>query len=166
MALKKQKIILVVCLLLVLVVPVFVSARGLVPCGGYDPALPGGREHPCGVQDIFVLVARATNFLIAMAGVFAVYEIVSGGLWLALSMGNEEAITRRKDQIQSAIIGLVLVLMAYMFINTVVNYMLSRKYVTLDKDGKYTNCKFDLTNPLSYMTIDSSCSNLPPSGLQ
>ncbi len=157
MPLKKQKIILAICLSLVLLAPVFVSARGLVPCGGYDPAMPDGREKPCDVEQIFVLVARVTNFLIAMAGIFAVFEIVRSGFWLAVSMGEEESITKNKNAIQSAIIGLVLVMMAYMFVNTVANFMLTRNVVTDPSSPKYKpKCKFDLGNPLNYLIIDTA----------
>lgn len=153
MSFKKQKIILVICMLLVLSTPFLAQARGLVPCGG-------ATESPCKVSDIFVLVARVTNFLIAMAGVLAVYEIIGGGFWLIVSMGNEEDITKRKGQIQSALLGLVLVLMAFMFVNTMVNFFLTRHLVVGNP-----KCKLDLTNPLEYLRIKdtSQCNSVPDS---
>jgi len=158
MVFTKQKIIFSLCLCLGIFIaaPTVVYARGLVPCGGYEAN--GTREEPCDVEDIFVLIARVTNFLIAMAGVVAVYYIIGGGFWLIVSTGNEEAITQRKNQISNAVIGFVLVMMAYMFVNTVVNYMLTRSLVT----EKNAACRFDLTSPLTYPTIDpQKCSNHP-----
>ena len=158
MLLKKQIFILLSAL--ILFAPTAVQARGLVPCGGYE-ADGVTLERPCGVTDVFVLIARVTNFLIAMAGVFAVYELVGAGFWLIVSTGNEEAITKRKSQATSAVVGFVLVLMAYMFVNTVVNFFLSRSLVTTNQA-----CKLDLTNPLTYLTIDpKKCSSLPDSSL-
>jgi hypothetical protein len=151
----KQKIIIAVCSLVLLLSPAFASARGLVPCGGFDPNLPGGIEKPCTVKDIFVLVAKVTNFLIAMAGVFAVYEIIGGGFWLIVSMGKEEDITKRKGQITNAVIGMVLVLFAFMFVNTVVNFILVRSLGTPDN----RRCALNLRDPLTYLSInqDQQC---------
>jgi hypothetical protein len=156
---KKQKIILTICLSLFLFAPLFASAAGLVPCGGYST----DSTKPCTVKDIFVILARVTNFLIAMAGVFAVYEIVMAGFYMVISAGNEEAITKRKEQITSAVIGLVLVMMSYMFINTVVNFMLTRDAVTDPKNPNYNaKCRFDLGDPLNYLIIDTSkCGSVP-----
>ena len=156
MSLKKQKIILGLCLFLTLSTPALVSARGLVPCGGYKD--DGTHERACNVEDIFILIARVTNWLVAFAGVYAVYMIVGGGFWLIVSMGNEEAITKRKSQISSAVVGLVLVFMAYMFINTTVNLLLSRNLAI----GHNPKCALDLKNPLTYLAIDpKDCSSLP-----
>ena len=160
MALMKQKIILAVCLSSLFLMPFAASARGLVPCGGYQDN--GTPERVCNVEDAFVLVARVTNFLIAMAGVFAVFEFIRSGFWLIVSMGNEEDITKNKSAMQNAVIGFILVMMAFMFINTVANYMLSRVIVTDPKSPNYNaNCKFDLTNPLTYLNIDpKKCSSV------
>ena len=164
MPLSKQKIIAAICSVFLLLAPAAVQARGLVPCGGYDPSLPGGRERPCNIEDIFILVARVTNFLIAFAGVFAVYEIIGGGFWLIVSAGNEEAISKRKGQITAALMGFAMVLMAYMFVNTVVNFMITRSFVTSTDKGAHatTDCKLDLTSPLTYLWIDpKKCTSQP-----
>lgn len=132
---KKQKIhFLILTILLLAVLPALASARGLVPCGGTG-------ENPCTVQDLFVLLARVINFLLAMAGMYAIFQIISAGFWLAISDGNEETITKWKTAITNAIVGFVLALMGYMFINTAVNLLLNSK------------CKVDLRNPLTYLTI-------------
>src|SRR5436305_260538 len=103
--------------------PVVVSARGLVPCGGYSDN-QGTHEKPCNVQDVFALFARVTNFLIAFAGVYAVYQIVNAGFWLIVSAGNEEAVSTQKKALTNAVIGFVLVMVAYLLINTVINLLL------------------------------------------
>ncbi len=140
MPLKKQTFILIFSTLL-LVLPFFAEARGLVPCGGDG-------EAACTVTDIFVLIARVTNFLIGFAGVYAVYELVWGGLWMIIAMGNEESLTREKSRITNAIIGLVMVFMSYMLVNTAVNVILVNKQCQ----------KFDLSNPLNYLKINETTS--------
>lgn len=118
----------------VLLVPYFSDARGLVPCGGDG-------EKPCNITDIFILIAHTTNWLILMAGIMAVYNIISAGFWLVLSMGDQEAITTKRKAILDAIIGFIMVMMAFMFMNTVVNLLLKSK------------CKINLSDPLTYLKI-------------
>ncbi len=151
----KQKLLLVLIIFGFITVPLLVSAHGLVPCGGIN-------ENPCTVTDIFVLIARATNWLIAVAGLYAVYQIINQGFYLIISVGNEEAITARKNALTNVVIGFVLILFAYMFVNTVVNVLLTRSLTP----ANHPECKLDLTNPLNYLTINQNpCTNLPDTGL-
>jgi hypothetical protein len=145
--------------------PFLASARGLVPCGGYTDATNTTREHPCGFLDLFSLVALVTDFLVSMAGVYAVYKIIDGGFGLIISTGNEEKITQRKGEITDAVVGLVLVFMAYMLINTVVNALLTRSLVVTSANSQ---CALDLKNPQTYLNptyAENKCSNLPDSVL-
>lgn len=155
MSLKKQKLFLaataVVASLFFIAAPLISQGAGLVPCGGPT-------EKPCTVEDIFVLVARVTNWLVAMAGVYAVYKIIDHGFWLVISMGNEENITKHKSGLSEAVVGFVLVLIAFMLINTVVNVLLTRDIALKNN----SNCRLDLTNPLNYLIINQNpCSSLP-----
>lgn len=136
---KRSTIIFSLLLLLCIfvAVPHFALARGLVPCGGDG-------ESPCTISDIFVLIARVTNYLIMMAGIYAVFKIVGGGFWLIVSSGNEEQITQKKKWVADGVIGFVLVLMAFMFVNTVVNALLV---------NEVESCKINLSDPLTYLKI-------------
>jgi len=141
MVLKKQTLKYII-VALVLFLPVFAFAAGLVPCGG--PSDPG----PCTIKDIFVIIARVTNILIGIAGIYAVYVIIGAGFWLITTMGNEEAITKNRKALTQAVVGFVLVMMAFMFINTAVNIIL------IGSEDK--QCKLDLRDPLNYLTIHSN----------
>jgi hypothetical protein len=157
MRLQKQKKLLLYCVILLAVFlfsPVLkpAQATGLVPCGGYQTT----SQKPCTFTDIFTLIAQVTNWLVAMAGVYAVYEIINNGFWLVMSMGNEEAITTRKNGLRNAVVGFVLVLFAFMIINTVVNVLLTRSLATTSNP----ECRLELTSPLTYLTIQQDpCSN-------
>ncbi len=140
---QKKQIFKIIVISILLFIPTFAFARGLVPCGGYKA--DGTPESPCTVSDIFVLIARVTNWLIMMAGVYAVYVIVGAGFWLIVSSGEEEKITARKKQLSEAVVGFVIVMMAFMMVNTAVNALL----INEDK-----SCKIDLRDPLLYLTID------------
>jgi hypothetical protein len=133
---RKQKAfkIIIFSSLFLLAVPFFVHARGLVPCGGYN-------ENPCTVTDIFYLLARVSNWLIMIAGVFAVQRIGLAGFWLVVSAGNEETISTNKKALSHAVVGLVFALLAFLFVNTGVNFLLRSR------------CKLDLRNPLTYLSV-------------
>jgi hypothetical protein len=143
-ALLKQKkyLIIVISLIILVSIPYFVEAKGLVPCGGDG-------EQRCGIEDVFVLIARVTNWLIAMAGLFAVYEIISAGLWMVLAAGDEEKLTQKKKALSNAVVGFVMTLTAFMFVNTIVNGLLIRA----GEAGK-PGCAIDFKSPLTYLTID------------
>lgn len=168
MSLLKQKInvVLLVCILAFnfganFAFPQMALARGLVPCGGYSDD-KGTREPPCNVQFIFYMVARVTNWLISVAGIYAVYKIVQAGWGFTIALGNEEKLTQLKGQITDAVVGFVLVLMAYMMVNFVTNIAITGNLVTTNNP----NCKLDLTSPLTYLTIDiSKCNNVPSENL-
>lgn len=85
------------------------SGGGLVPCGN-DPA------DPCTVSDIFRLIALLTNYLITAAGVFAIVFLVIAGVNMVTSVGNPEKLKSAKNHLTYAIIGLVLVLTAYIIV--------------------------------------------------
>jgi len=129
-------------LLMGAIVPSLAQARGLVPCGGYADD-KGTREPVCTFEYIFAMVARVTNFLITFAGLFAVFKITQAGFGMVRSMGNEEAITSAKNSLSNAVVGLVLVMMAYLLVNTVVNYLL------LSNSPK--ELRVNLANPFDYL---------------
>jgi hypothetical protein len=161
MHLKKQKLILIICfafgVFFLNFVPTSVQAAGLVPCGGIN-------ENPCKVQDLFILVARCTNWLVATAGVYAFYKIVEHGFFLIVSLGREESITQHKSGITNAIVGFVMVLFAFMFVNTVINVILGPGLIALNGTTPNAKCKIDLSNPLNYLDPNyfnpSQCNNI------
>lgn len=140
---KKQNLITILILGLLLL-PFFSNAAGLVPCGGDN-------EQACRLEDVFVLIARVTNWLLSLAGIYAVYKIISAGFYLAIAQGDEEAITQNKKTVTNAVVGFVLTLMAFLFMNTVVNFLLLRGIA---------ECKIDLTNPLNYVRVDQNACKL------
>jgi len=137
MAFKKQ-IKIAILVLALTSAPFFANAAGLVPCGGTGT---GPDAHPCTVLDAFYGVARVTNWLIMMAGVYAVYQFVNAGFWLVASSGDEEKITKYRKSLQSTIVGFFVVVAAYMFMNTAVNILLMSK------------CKINFASPLTYITL-------------
>lgn len=73
----------------------------------------------CQASDIFRQIARIVNFLISFIGIFVIVRIVISGFRMVLSQGNEEAIKGARSGITNAIIGLILVFAAYIFVNII-----------------------------------------------
>ncbi len=148
MNILKQKKLLLTAFLVTTVffsVPFYSHARGLVPCGGYKA--DGTREAPCNLCDVFSLVAIVTNWLIAVAGIYAVFEIVTSGFWLITTMGNEEKITKYKSALSNAVVGFVLVMIAFIIVNTAVNYLLLA--------GTAPSLQIQLSHPFNYLNPTS-----------
>ena len=109
------------------------NAGGLVPCGNNDTAnitntvnssyTPASQDavqaNTCHISDIFKLIARVTNYLIAFAGVYAIFFIVISAVKLVTAAGNEEQISSGKKGLQNALIGLLVVLVAFAIVNSI-----------------------------------------------
>jgi hypothetical protein len=99
--------------------PVF--AQGFVFCGtrAEDVATTPELEGECKFSDLFELVYRIVNYLIAMAGFVAIFFVVWGGVRMLLSAGNTSAIQEAKSTIWHAILGLILTLLVYLIVGYV-----------------------------------------------
>lgn len=143
--------------------PSFVLAQGLVPCGNgeysYDatqpgatpPANTGATDKMCTVTDLFRIVVIVTNFLIAFAGLIAVVMIVAGGLKMVTSAGNPTAYGAAKKSMLNAVIGFALTFLAFMLVNTLLTTQLGLEI----KDGGNI-----FTNTVDF--IRGSGSSAPP----
>ena len=101
------------------IVPMFVSAQGLVPCG-YDLDNDGvyqSEEH-CQPCDIFSLVDRILDFVMfAIVPAIAVLMVVVGGIYFLFSQGNPANIQRGRDILKSVVFGLIIVYASWLVIN-------------------------------------------------
>lgn len=77
-----------------------------------------------GVADIKaeVLIPNILGVVYWAAGVTAVVAIILGGLFYILADGNAQKITRAKDIILYGVVGLVVVLLAFVVTNFVVGW--------------------------------------------
>ena len=132
MSFNKKNILILVTISCLLIFPHFTHAAGLVPCGGDG-------EPRCNIYHVFYIIATLTNWLISVAGLYAVYKIANAGFWLVLSGDSDESVTKWRKGITGAVVGMVMVFMAFLIVNTAVNLLLMSK------------CKLDLKNPLNYV---------------
>jgi hypothetical protein len=133
-----------VCLAVAFTVTAFIGAAGtahaagLVVCGGgagettaaqqvsqstststMATSLTNFQSNSCQLSDIFKEAALVANGLIALAGAAAVVFIVIAGAKLLIFSGNESAIKDATNSLRDAIIGLVIVVCAFIIINTI-----------------------------------------------
>ena len=89
------------------------SIRLLFPIGGV-----AGSESLTGPGG---LIYRIISLLLFVAGALAVLFVIIGGYQYITSGGNEEAAEKGKKTLLNAIIGVVVIILAYVIINVIVN---------------------------------------------
>ncbi len=107
-----SKIFLLILGITFLLLPLLASADGLVPCGG-----PG--EAECTACDLLVLLQNVIKFGIKMASLIVIVFVVYGGFRWILSGGNQAQIQAGHKAIMGAIIGFIIILSAWIIVNTV-----------------------------------------------
>ena len=113
----KPKIKLITTVFLFLFLAHFANAA-LVKCGTtLDPA-------PCGPLDLVKGVFVIVNFLIGSATLVAIGFILYGGVRMILAAGDSGTIAKAKSTMTQAIIGLVIVILAYLIVTSVTSYLL------------------------------------------
>ena len=84
----------------------------LVPCGGTG-------QDECNLCHFFVLIQTIFQYLLGFLGIVALLIFVIIGFMFLFGSTNEGLLTTGKKAFTSAVIGLVLVLVAWLIINTV-----------------------------------------------
>ncbi|MEK7634937.1 MAG: pilin [Patescibacteria group bacterium] len=119
---KKLKKILPFLFLLLVFIPVFVSAQGgIIPCGGWNYDNNGNRtteQSPCGYDDLLQLVSNIINWIIMVsvpvaAGVFA---------WVGftyMTTGVSDKKSEAKKMLGKVFWGFVFILGAYLIVETI-----------------------------------------------
>lgn len=71
------------------------------------------------------LIGQIIKLLLTIGGAIAVLFVIIGGYWYITSAGNEEQAEKGKNTLVNAIIGVVLITLAYVIINVIVNQVSS-----------------------------------------
>jgi hypothetical protein len=91
-------------------------AQGLVQCG------PGTSVPECGKQELFKLVYTLINFGLDIAALLAVMFVMWGGFLMLTAGGSEDKISQGKSAATSAVMGLFLVLISWLIVNTIITW--------------------------------------------
>ena len=121
------KLISVLFLSVLIVAPLFVSADGLVPCGGEG-------EKACDFCYFVILVDNVQEFLLIVlilpAGVIA---LIIAGIMLLTAGGNTAQIEKGKSIFKYAIIGILIAFAAWLIVDTILGNLLQDKYLPWNK---------------------------------
>ena len=91
--------------------PVWKCNWHLVPCGTAD-------TPPCEFCHIFVLLSNILNFILfCITPLVAALMIIIAGVWFLATGGSPEFYSQAKSVLTAAVIGLVIVLAAWVFLN-------------------------------------------------
>ncbi|MBI2010939.1 MAG: hypothetical protein HYS89_01765 [Candidatus Colwellbacteria bacterium] len=90
--------------------PQVVQAAGLVPCEGTE----------CTGDDLLQLGANIFGFMIDAAFILAVLFIMIGGVMMLLGGASPNLLARGKKTITAAVVGLAIVLVAWVLVNTLI----------------------------------------------
>lgn len=104
--------------LLLLALPMVSFAAGLVPCGGEG-------EMQCQWYHVPILINTVVDWLAAILTMAVVIILVYAGIRLVVSGGDPGARQTAKGYIVNALIGLVIVLAAWIIIDTVIKVLVS-----------------------------------------
>jgi hypothetical protein len=86
----------------------FISSATLVPCNGLN----------CNICDLITLIKNIVNFLISLSVILGVIFIIWGGFLILTSTGSSGRLEDGKKAIGYAITGLIIVLGAWLIVDT------------------------------------------------
>lgn len=108
--------LILVGLLLLLAVPVL--AQGIVPCG---------HDKACTLCDLIVGIKRLFDYGIKIIAVITIACATFAGVMYVVSSGNENAMKSAKAFLSASLIGLAVVLGAWVIVNTVITVLMPTK---------------------------------------
>ena len=121
---KVSSILLVVVVAVMLVTPLIATAQ--TPATGLSQDNPGGGLFEnilsCDANSgVLCILSRILFFILAIAFIVAVIFLVVGGFRYIVSQGNEEGVEKAKATITNAIIGIVVIVLAWIILTVVLN---------------------------------------------
>ncbi|MFH1030575.1 MAG: hypothetical protein V1770_04935 [bacterium] len=110
----------------VLITPVTnVKAAGLLPdCDISGAATDQKGSRACTLDDILVLAVKLINYMLAIAGSLGLLFFVYGGFTWLISAGNSDKVSKGKEILSSAALGILVVLASWMIVNFVYTTLL------------------------------------------
>lgn len=149
----RASIIFLLILLILGAMPSHANAFELVPCGRAEqqPQKQGDSapDAQCNFGHLIGALVRLINYLISVAAIVAMYQVLSRGWDLLTSLGNPEKIKKSREGISQAIVGFVIIILGFVFINLVINAIgHPDPNVTPDKYRRWWDpkCIYDITD--------------------
>ena len=112
-------IVVVAGFLLIGALPAQAQFTPIVQCGNIGEAIGA-----CTFCDIFLVIHRIFNFLaLTIAPLLVIVMFIAGGLILMFGGGSSTLLERGKSIIKGTLIGLVIVLISWVIINSTINIL-------------------------------------------
>lgn len=100
--------------------------QGLVPQATGSASCPGGNATYCGnyeINDFVALAINVSKWILGMVGSLSLVMFIYGGVMFLISAGGSEQISKAKQIIVAAVIGLIIVFASYLIIQFVLGSM-------------------------------------------
>ncbi|MBU1446344.1 hypothetical protein KKD70_03720, partial [Patescibacteria group bacterium] len=89
--------------------------------GGFDPPSAEGYDPTLTQQtNLRDFIVNAVNFGLGFLGLIALIVVIYGGFRYVTAAGEDEGVTKGKQSIMYAMIGIVIILVSYALVNTVI----------------------------------------------
>lgn len=98
-------------LMLFTAIPDALAATGAISAEDRPDIVPGGSLRG--------LVLTIINYFLGFLGLLAVIMIIYGGVTYVTSAGNDEAVGNAKKIIMYALIGIIIILLSFVIVNTI-----------------------------------------------
>lgn len=96
-----------------------VSLFSFLPTAGAQLLSAGDNPLPGSETDLRTLVLSMINYALGFLGLIAVIMVMYGGITYVISAGNDDAVGNAKKIIMFALIGLVIIMLAFAMVNWV-----------------------------------------------
>jgi hypothetical protein len=110
---------------LALALPLIAFAQNAVQDGlgrsGLQPLFGFGTGGLSSSQSLSELIGNAIKIFLTFSGAVAVVFVIIGGFYYLTAQGNEEQAEKGKKTLINAIIGVIIIIMAYVIINVITN---------------------------------------------
>ena len=142
-----------------------VHYEGLVPCG-YDLNKDGEMQYyeNCQLCHFFVMGKGILDFVLEIIIIIAVLMFVYGGITFIIATGDPGKFSKGKDIIQAAVIGVVIILAAWIVVNTIFLLIGVADWTGLREGWFKIDCPISLTGgaPAPTPTAASTPAPTPP----
>jgi hypothetical protein len=153
---KKFAAVMLAGWLLFLAAPDMVVAQGLVPISCQTP-------QSCGTCEFVQLINNVLQFLVSFASIAATLLIIYGGFRLVTSAGNVSGKQAAKSTIVNTLIGYVIILAAFIILNTILGVLLPGNSPVLG--WQQIECLYpNQPQSVTYGTIGVGSSGVPMGG--
>ncbi len=143
-------------LLALFVLPTVIFAQeGLVPACPVGDTTCTEAYHPdnYGICEVVALSNNVIRFLVGLIALIATIALVYRGYQMVMSMGNPTALTKAKDLVVNVLVGMVIMLSAFLVVNTVMGILVGQDSALLNWNSftcQYANEVGDAVTSIEY----------------